>query len=248
MIRVWVWFLCLVVIASSAVSQILPFPGSVAVSGGSSGNVFKAAQFGSNQTGTSVTTVPTGSVATTTGWKAIVVTRVNNSISAPTDTAGNTYTLIPGSAIGTGGYNLELAYAENITGNAANIVNCNFTSNAFADCVVVYFSGGALTSIIDTSAGSTSVTGSSVTSNSFTTAAANEVIVACGSYNNVGSTWVAGLIGGVSATLPANGNTGGSGSTGCEYLITSTSQTGITAAIGVNVSQSLLGVVVAAVK
>jgi hypothetical protein len=209
---------------------------------------------GTDQTGSSVTSVATGAVATTTGWLAVVATRVsaNNTgtISAPTDTAGDTCTLITSSLVtwgaGSGGH-MELAQCLNITANASNVMTCHFTTDSFDSCIVEYYSGALTSSALDAVTTGTG-TASPVTSGTFSTVSSNEVIVACASPSANSGTFSAGSIGGTTATLDVTSGSSNAGDTGCEHRNVTSTQSSITAAMANTNVNGNAGISVASFK
>jgi hypothetical protein len=102
------------------------------------------------------------------------------------DTALNTYTVIPGSKVTVGTTNLQIAYAKNIKGNPANVVTATFTAAAqFRRIIVHQYSGADTTDPFDVAAVGSNATGSTALSTSaVTTNFANEVLVVFGSNND----------------------------------------------------------------
>ena len=206
---------------------------------------------GTNQTGSSITSLASSAVATTTGWLAVVMIRVSantRTISAPTDTANNIYTLLPNTLAGNDAdCYLQLAYCENITGNAANVVTAHFSSGPYDSVLVLYFSGIAASSSLDASTNGAG-NGTSVTSGTFSTGQADEVIVAGMSYGNNNATFSAGLIAGSTGTLGVTSGASNQGDSGMEYRIVSATQTNVTAAMTIGASQNFLAIGVATFK
>lgn len=106
-----------------------------------------------------------------------------------TDTAGNTYALI--SAVNRSNDELELYYAYNITGNAANIVTATFSAAAtYRVILVLEFSGAlATSSVLDQAPLGGGAAATSVSTGSFTPAEANEVSVGLSQCANIPNTW-----------------------------------------------------------
>lgn len=114
-------------------------------------------------------------------------------VSSVTDTAGNSYTSTGQKADHISSDFVEVFYAKNITGNASNVVTANFSANAtFRRVMVHQYSGCDTTAPFTTGEGSTGVgTGTAVATSSWSTATADEVIVAFTSGNNT-ATYTAG--------------------------------------------------------
>jgi len=111
------------------------------------------------------------------------------------DTALNTYTVVPGSKVTVGTTNLQIAYAKNIKGNPANVVTATFSAAAqFRRIIVHQYSGADTTAPFDVAAVGSNATGSTALSTSaVTTNFANEVLVVFGSNNDgVTTTFTAG--------------------------------------------------------
>jgi len=94
----------------------------------------------------------------------------------PTDTAGNTYTLIrnfldTGSAL-----NIYTWYAKNISGNASNVITINYSSGGYSSARAVQYSGLHLTTPLDTSTQDIFTANTSFTTASFNTAGAGVIV------------------------------------------------------------------------
>ena len=68
------------------------------------------------------------------------------------------------------------------------------------------------------------------------------------SYDNINSTFSAGLIGGVTATLDVTSGSSNQGDTGCEHLNVTSIQTSITAAMSISAAQNHQSIAVGAFK
>lgn len=150
--------------------------------------------------------------------------------STVTDTAGNTYTAA--GATLTNGNSIRMFYSANITGNAANVVQCNFSVNGtFTSISVVEYSGLSSTplDVNNTATGNSNAP----TSGTWTTAQADEVIVGFTTYNG-GVTLTAGNIGGTAS----NERTAVVANTKMEDLIVSSVQTSKTAAFAASGSST----------
>src|ERR1051326_3467595 len=154
---------------------------------------------------------------------------------AVTDTAGNTYTLVA-TVGGDTGTNLThvvaILYAKNITGNGSNVINIAFSRssspenppriNAFA----LQYSGLSTSAPLDQSVATEGSLGSSVTSGSFTTTAADELLFAIAA--NV-SDDVTACVAGTGYTLEDSSVASASNyGIGVEDKIVSSIQTGVT--------------------
>lgn len=120
-----------------------------------------------------------------------VVWSGNVNAQIPTDTAGNTYVSTGQKASNGTSDHTEIFYAENISGNASNIVTAHFASAAtFRRVLVHQVSGSATSGSFTSGQGGTAVaTGTSATSSSWTTAAANAYfMVGAGSTGAGGAT------------------------------------------------------------
>jgi hypothetical protein len=157
-----------------------------------------------------------------------------------TDTAGNTYSPVPG-ASASGVNNVAAYLCSGSTANASNVVQVNSTAGiTFASVHVLDIAGVATSSAVDVAAGSTQAYNTStttVTTAAFSTAQASEIVVAiCGL--NGGSQVDAGTptIGGTNATWATRITASGFGvnNTGTCYVIESATQSGIDAVFTIN--------------
>lgn len=194
-------------------------------------------------TGSSFTTLATAAFVATAGNLIVIGLGQDTNTTRPssiTDTAGNTYTRVVGADATPGSLDLiTLWYAFNITGNASNVVTAHWAGNhEYGSMNVMQFSGVLTTDPIDvgTSAIATSPA-TSITSGSFTTTQADEVICVF-ARNHDGGTFSVGLIGGTNATSCFNTGGAGAAGQGGEYLIVSGIQTGITAKMNGSPSSS----------
>lgn len=159
----------------------------------------------------------------TAGNLIVVLVRANTStnpfVSSITDTAGNTYTRI--SNLSGGGDTSELWYAKNTSGNGSNVVTVTFNGTyATWSGSTAQYSGCDTSSPLDATASATA-NSTSVTSSSFTTAQADEVIVGASQISQVGGTWTP-------DTGYTNRVTDSSGVTNIQDKIVSTIQTTVT--------------------
>lgn len=108
-----------------------------------------------------------------------VVWSGNFTSSVPTDTAGNTYVSTTFKANNGTTDHVEVFYAKNITGNASNIVTAHFSGSATFRRIMAYqYSGCDTTAPFTAGEGGTAVaTGTSITTSTWTTATADEVLV-----------------------------------------------------------------------
>ena len=92
---------------------------------------------GNNYTGSTALTQATSAFAATAGNHIAVISR-GGAVTSVVDTAGNTYVKAGGDADGV----QELWYAENILGNASNVVTVNFAAaTAYRDVTAIQHSG-----------------------------------------------------------------------------------------------------------
>jgi hypothetical protein len=160
---------------------------------------------------------------TTGNCLAVFCTHTRNSVNyGVTDSAGNTFTKM--TTYSRNNY-AEWFYAKNITGGASNVVTINFTSSNsdFPSIIVFQFSGVDTTAPADADVGSGSFINSPVTTPSYTTAQADEVILV-GVNTNIANGYTAGT----GYTIPTNGTSPGTWSS-AEYQIVSAIQTAQTA-------------------
>lgn len=112
---------------------------------------------------------------------AVVVWSGNVNANVPTDTAGNTYVSTGQKANNGTSDHVEIFYAKNIAGNAANVVTGNWASAAtFRRVMVHQYSGCDIAAPFATGEGGTvlATAAASATTTSWVTATADEVIVA----------------------------------------------------------------------
>lgn len=130
----------------------------------------------------SSTTIAATAAAHTTGNANYVDVGWSNNVtcSSVTDTAGNTYVSTGQKASNGTSDHSEVFYAENVTGNASNVVTAHFSGSAtFRRCMVHHVSGSATSGSFTTGQGGTGVaTGGSVTTSSWTTTSANAYLFA----------------------------------------------------------------------
>lgn len=178
---------------------------------------FTNATSGTSNTG--ATTLAATAANHTAGNGIVAVVAWSNNVNAtiPTDTALNTYvsTGMKGSN-GTTDH-IEVFYAQNIAGNASNVVTAHFSASATFRRVIVYqFSGLSTTAMFTTGEGGSAAgaTGTSIATGAWTPASANEVIVAGLGSSGTGSAITAGS----GYTLQTNAL---GGDTSAEYEIVS---------------------------
>lgn len=196
---------------------------------------FVNAANGSNNSSTAGTSIATSAFNAVAGNLLFVICRAaaDPASFSITDTANNTWIQIGSTTLNTGMGDSAIFYAKNISGNASNVVTAHFASAGFSGVTCIQFSGCDTSSPLDLNVTPTNVSGSAsntVTSGSFTTAVANEVIIAAAHYDK--GNLVAGAIGGTTATIPTNGDA--TSICGLEYRIVSAIQTTQTAAISSN--------------
>jgi hypothetical protein len=203
---------------------------------------------GTNQTGTSITSLASSAVSVTAGWLAVVVCRTGGNVthSAPTDTAGNTYVQI-GTTIGVASNDyLSLWYCASCAAQVNNVVTGHWGSSAYCSILVGYISGAAAAPL-DKNASNTG-SGTSIASGQMTTTQADEILVAGFSYGNNNATISAGAFAGTTGTLWTTSGSSNSGDTGLGYRIVSGIVTNATLAMGVSPTQNGLCILAATFK
>jgi hypothetical protein len=207
------------------------------------------------QLGGSTTVVSTSASSHTAGnflW--VVVSAETTCTSAGTltitNTAGDTWSTVDVTEDDT--FLCTRSYhVNNTAGNASDVVTSTASGgSANWGITVVQVSGCGSGCLLDTSVHVHSAA-SPIASGSFTTTTAAEIIFAgVGSY--YGRTFTAGNIGGTGAALPANGQADNSGnpgmSTAAEYLVVSSIQSSITAAMTTDAGNQYQNMVVSAWK
>jgi hypothetical protein len=203
---------------------------------------FVNAAYNNDQGGGSSTTLTTPATNHSTGNFLLLIER-NDSNVTPTveDTAGNTYTKISDQDLGAG--HTSIWYAKNIIGNANNVITMTFSQSVdVRQAAVIQYSGIDTSSPLDITSdvGNPSCGCSTdVTSSSFSTNSANELIVFALATRDT-NTWTAGDIGGTAATLRGSPTDG----LAFEDQIVSSIQSSITAAISWTPGRNYLGAVV----
>lgn len=199
--------------------------------------------------GATGSTCVANAIATTTGNLLVVAveTASGTASTSVTDTASNIYTQI-GSNLANGAQTLQMYFAKNITGNAANVVSANYGSAPSTPFVYVWEVKGADTaSPLDTSSsGTTTNANGVVSSGTFSTAGANEIILvaACGASVSLTFTPQANYV------LDSSNITAGSGTGtgGAQHQIWGTTQSNISVSMGSNSTGGTLGIFAAAFK
>jgi len=135
----------------------------------------------------SLTSISTNAFSVTTGNLIVVGVRNDGggAVTGVSDTAGNTYTQI--SAI----VPYSLFYAKNITGNASNVITASFGASIFNAIDAVQYSGLDKTSPLDATATGTGSGSTTITSGTFSTSSADQIIVAGCQQSFVGASWTA---------------------------------------------------------
>ncbi len=162
------------------------------------------------------TTIAAAAANHTTGNLLVVKLKweTNVALSSVTDTAGNTYTLLPrqGTTL-----SVQMAYSCNITGNVSNVVTATWaTSVTWRVSSVTQYSGIAASACFDVQT-TASGTGTAVDAGNVTTTVADEVIVVVATDAN-STTWTA-------ATNFTIINSGLGGDTGTEDRIVASTGT-----------------------
>ena len=159
------------------------------------------------------------------------------------DTASNSYTQI-GTVLDSGFTCQAQFYAKNITGNANNVVAATWSlESAHLAISVLQFSGVDSASPLDASATGTATSATLVTSGTFSTATANQVLVAGGASYDYSRTWTADT----GYTIPSGASTEYAVST-AQYQIVSSTQNNVTADLTVSSSSAALSIMVATFK
>ncbi len=147
---------------------------------------------GSFSTGTNVASITTGTVAgsgsgtfPTSAGDCIAVFVVWGStsitVTSVTDVAGNTYTAQTSCPRSDGFSSGQWWVAKNVTGNAANAATANFSSTvAYVAIHALEYSGVDTSSPVDVNPAAGAGSGATLTSASFTTTSANEVLLVGG--------------------------------------------------------------------
>lgn len=153
---------------------------------------------GSNYVPGGATTIAAAAASHVTGNLLVVGVRSGSGTvtTTVTDTAGNTYRRI-GHSSGSSTSTLQLWFANNITGNASNVVTATFSSALqFRGIVVVEYSGQATaTPVMDAMPGilgERTLSVNTQTTPPFTTVVADEVIVVLTQVDATGTTWTPG--------------------------------------------------------
>jgi hypothetical protein len=141
-------------------------------------------------------------LSATSGNLLVVMCRqgtTSNDTQSVADTAGNTFYPVISTAVPKDQTDMiKMWYAKNIRGSAADGVTCSFGGNLIAISIIVLQYSGAdpvapldtkATGVVESSAGTYS---KSATTTTFSTVAANEVIVVCASEDTSGLTFSAG--------------------------------------------------------
>jgi hypothetical protein len=115
----------------------------------------------------------------------------SNFVLSMTDTAGNIYRQA-GKIRTVSLAGQEVWYCANCAGNASNAVTATFNAaDSSRGIAVAQFSGLATVSPLDVLINDAKSSGANITSSAFTTAVADEVVVACFTIAATGSTWTA---------------------------------------------------------
>ena len=177
------------------------------------------------------TTVASSATATTTGNLLVVAIRWGNvncageTSTALMDTAGDTFTIVGSCAQPPDGVAEFMFVAKNITGNAANVVIATGALSSFNTINVMEFSGLNHSTPLDQSAQG-AVNSTTVTSGSFTTTSANELLAACAEFSSTGNTFTP-----QSGYTLSSGSKDSQGVSQCQYQIVSAIQTGVTSSM-----------------
>lgn len=184
---------------------------------------------GADETGTVVTSISTSSTLNIGTGQLIAVECYVYGNSVPVTTISdtnstNTFTISPEGWAAGFNANAISFYAKNTVAKSSDTFTCNFaTGQQFVGIMVNQITGASTSSPLDTHAIATG-SGSPMTSGSFTTSSANELIIAAGCTDNNGSTFTPG------ANFILNNHQ--SGTQGADELWnTSSTQSGVTAGL-----------------
>jgi hypothetical protein len=186
-------------------------------------------QSAGDATAAPVATLSTSATSHTTGNALAVLIRYNGGVGSPsvTNTASDSWSSCAGSSFG--GDASRWFYALSSNGNASDVVTLTPPSGAaYVSLIVFEFANVASASALDVCQGN-SGTGTSITSASFTTTTANQVLLHGAVWDNDGR-----------SLTPGSGYTGQTdptGISGAEYKIVTGVQTSVTAAMSINTSQ-----------
>jgi hypothetical protein len=175
--------------------------------------------------------VTSGNFSSTSGHLLVVGIRVGASltISSVKNAAGASFT--PLAATTSGALSTQFFYLNNITGNATDSITVQFSSNTGTTtaCWIWEISGQSTTSPSDVATGGTNSGTSPITSNSFSTAVANEIILAFATENATGTCDFSNQSGYSLDTTPGSPTVGtASGFIGAQHLIVSSLQSNVT--------------------
>jgi hypothetical protein len=174
------------------------------------------------------------SSGTTTGNLLVIGIRVGQSgtVSSVSDLGGNSWTSI--SAITNGAILVQFWYAKNITGASPASVSYVLSGNVFNTACVWEISGTSTTSPFDTTMGSvggTGTSGNTVTTSSYSTSGANEIVLCVATSN--GTYTSASYSSNDSSTLDSAGfgSSGVNLVAGAQHKIYSSTQSSITSSM-----------------
>ncbi len=226
--------LLLLILSACSQAQILsPIVANVIHGGGSTPITHVSTQTASDASGMSVTSLAPSAATHTAGNALAVFIRYNASsagIPVVSNTAADTWNWCPDSANGSD--HARWAYAENINGNASDIVTLvpqlAGSGSSYVAMVVLEFANVAASSALDVCQGTTG-TGTAIDSGTFTTTTASQVLLHGGVWNNLTRT-----------VTPGSGYTDqpdANGMMAAEYKIVTSIQTGVIAEMDINSSQ-----------
>jgi len=231
---------------SVALSQgpSLPFPGPGAAAG-FTGPTFVAYTFVAETNSSNIASITSPAITLSSGDLVFVFCRSGRTASDPlaSSSPANTFTELGGQNT-TGLGEEKAAYAFGVASGSTTFTCTPNTSSGFQSMIVLQYRPGSLTAK-DVDTGTSDADSTSTTSNTFSTANANELILFCATQAGL-VTFTAGNIGGVGSTL--RGFSGASNSAvdaACEERVVSSVQTNITAAMSSSVSHVWAGVAVA---
>lgn len=187
----------------------------------------------------SLSSVTTGNLLYLVISTTVAGTCSTTSTSTPTDNVGNAWLLIASSSAGSSDC-AQSWYAANVAGSSTITINVSSTGSTAMAMSINQFSGVATSNPLDASTTKTVVTGSSITSNSYSTTNANDVVIGGGTYTFSNTpAFTAGTTGGTAMTINPSSTliTGGANvNATMEYLVVSNTLTNTTTSINFGTS------------
>ena len=222
-----------------------PGPGRAAINTITAKTVVNTAR-GYHNSASTVSSIAAGAVSHTSG--NLVVVGCRNYVlgtTTVTDTAGNTYTALTSYTDGAVDA-FQFFYAKNITGNASNVVTCNFSNpSGYVAVVVLQVAGASTTAPFQSELGGAVSSSSTYTSAAFNVTGAHSLVIYGGSVFTLGATWTPGLIGGTTADGMTGSEPFNVGIAAAEWRSITGATSGITAAV--SLTSSVRGIMAVAV-